>query len=70
MSLQDRGRGIAVPCDVAGIVDIDSLTEGLRNAYSGAPAMVGREYGTPTVQASLTQPHATALAAPHEAPGP
>lgn len=53
-SLHDRGRGIAVPCDCAGTVDIDSLTERLRNAYFGARAMVGRDYGIPTVQPSLT----------------
>ena len=50
ISLHDRGRGIAVPCDAAGNVDIGALTERLRNAYLGASAMVGREYSCPTVQ--------------------
>jgi len=49
-SLYDRGRGIAVPCDEAGNVDIDSLTPRLRVSYFGARAMVGREYSRPTVQ--------------------
>lgn len=49
-SLHDRGRGVTVPCDVAGNVDMDSLTERLLIAYLGARAMVGREYSCPTVQ--------------------
>ena len=44
------GLGIEVPCDRAGLVDIDSLTERLRTAYFVARAMIGREYGYPTVQ--------------------
>ena len=44
------GRGVVVPCDEAGCVDLDSLTERLRNAYLGARAMVGRDYLYPTVQ--------------------
>ena len=49
-SLHDRGRGIAVPCDAVGNVDIDSLSLRLRLAYLGARAMVGRDYSLPTVQ--------------------
>lgn len=49
-SLHDRGRGISVPCDEAGNVDMDSLTLRLRKAYLGARAMVGRDYSRPTVQ--------------------
>jgi hypothetical protein len=50
MSLYDRGRGVSVPCDKAGLVDMNTLTERLRNTYLGARAMVGREYSCPTVQ--------------------
>ena len=50
VSLHDHGRGISVPCDETGNVDIDSLTLRLRNAYLGARAMVGRDYFRPTVQ--------------------
>ena len=50
MSLYDRGRGVSVPCDEAGNVDMNSLSERLRNTYLGARAMVGREYSCPTVQ--------------------
>lgn len=49
-SLFNRGRGVSVPCDEAGNVDIDSLTLRLRDAYLYASAMVGREYSLPTVQ--------------------
>jgi hypothetical protein len=49
-SLFHPGRGVAVPCDASGKVDMDNLTERLRNAYLGARAMVGREYAYPTVQ--------------------
>ena len=49
-SLHDPGRGVSVPCDSAGTVDFDSLSERLKNAYLGARAMVGREYSFPTVR--------------------
>ena len=49
-SLHHQGRGISVPCDEIGNVDIDSLSLRLRNAYLGARAMVGRDYSRPTVQ--------------------
>jgi len=49
-SLHHQGRGISVPCDEIGNVDMDSLTLRLRNAYLGARAMVGRDYSRPTVQ--------------------
>jgi hypothetical protein len=49
-SLYVPGRGISVPCDESGRVDLDSLTERLRAVYFGARAMVGREYAFPTVQ--------------------
>ena len=48
-SLFHSGRGIAVPCDPNGNVDLDNLNERLRNAYFGARALVGREYAYPTV---------------------
>ncbi len=49
-SRYNPGRGFVVPCDEAGHVDMDSLTERLRNAYLGARAMIGREYLYPTVE--------------------
>ena len=50
MSLFELGRGIAVPCDAAGNVDMDALTERARCAYLGARALVGREYACPTIK--------------------
>lgn len=52
VSLFHPGRGIAVPCDAAGHVDLDRLSERLRNAYLGARALVGREYAYPTVHST------------------
>ncbi len=49
-SLFHPGRGVVVPCDAAGQVDLDALPERLRLAYFGARAMVGREYAYPVVQ--------------------
>jgi hypothetical protein len=50
VSLFHPGRGIAIPCDPSGAVDLDALTERMRNAYLGARAMLGREYAYPTVE--------------------
>ncbi|WP_088285733.1 hypothetical protein [Ideonella sp. A 288] len=49
-SLFNPGRGVAVPCDEAGHVDLDTLSERLRNAYLGARVLVGREYSHPIVR--------------------
>lgn len=48
-SLYHPGRGVAVPCDADGQVDMNALTERLRNAYLGARALVGREYAFPEI---------------------
>jgi hypothetical protein len=49
-SLYHPGTGVAVPCDPAGHVDLDALSDRLKTAYLGARAMVGREYAFPVVQ--------------------
>lgn len=49
-SLFHPGRGIVVPCDGQGHVDLDTLSDRMRTAYFGARAMVGREYAYPKVQ--------------------
>ena len=51
-SLFHPGRGVVVPCDETGKVELDSLSERLRIAYFGARALIGREYSYPTVQRS------------------
>jgi hypothetical protein len=48
-SFHDPGRGVVVPCDECGHVDLDALPESLRNAYFGARALVGRAYLYPQV---------------------
>lgn len=49
-SLFHPGRAVSVPCDANGHVELDQLSDRLRNAYLGARAMVGREYAYPTVR--------------------
>ena len=49
-SLHRPGYGVVIPCDAAGKVDLDSLTDRLLNTYLGARAMIGHEYAYPLVQ--------------------
>jgi hypothetical protein len=49
-SLFDEGRGYAFPCDAAGRVDLDTLSERARLNYFSARALVGRDFCTPVVQ--------------------
>jgi hypothetical protein len=49
-SLFNSGRGFAFPCDPRGQVNLDSLTEQVRNNYLYARAMVGRELTVPAVE--------------------
>ena len=51
-SLFDSGRGFAFPCDPSGRVDLDRLSERVRNNYLYARAMVGRELSVPAVKCS------------------
>jgi hypothetical protein len=43
------GRGMVFPCDEAGRVDLDAMSERGRNNYLYARAMLGRQYATPRV---------------------
>ena len=52
-SLFHSGRGYAFPCDPAGQVDLDNMSERARNNYFYARAMVGRELSAPAVEAPL-----------------
>lgn len=52
-SLFHSGRGYAFPCDPAGQVDLDTMSERARNNYFYARAMVGRELSAPAVEAQL-----------------
>jgi hypothetical protein len=49
-SLFDAGRGVAFPCDAAGQVDLDALSERSRHNYLYARAVIGREFALPAVQ--------------------
>jgi hypothetical protein len=49
-SLFQSGRGYAFPCDDAGRVDLDGLSETSRVNYLYARAMVGRELAVPAVE--------------------
>ena len=49
-SLFDPGRGFAFPCDGAGRVDLDGLSEQARTNYLYARAMIGRELSVPEVE--------------------
>lgn len=51
-SLFHSGRGYAFPCDPAGHVDLDAMSESARNNYFFARAMVGRDLSAPAVEPS------------------
>ena len=48
-SLFNEGRGMVFPCDEAGHVEIDALSERSRSNYLFARAMMGREYASPRI---------------------
>ena len=48
-SLFNQGRAMAFPCDAAGHVDLDALSEAARENYFYARAVIGREYAVPAV---------------------
>ena len=49
-SLFHTGRGVSIPCDASGSVNLDALSERMRVAYLCARAMMGRDYAYPTVE--------------------
>lgn len=49
-SLFDVGRGYAFPCDAAGDVDLDALSERARANYFNVRAVVGRDFAAPAVR--------------------
>ncbi len=49
-SLFVEGRGFVFPCDAAGEVNLDRLSERARVNYLYARAVVGREYRHPAVR--------------------
>jgi len=43
---------LSFPCDAGGAVWVDTLSERARENYFFARALMGRDYGMPTVQAT------------------
>lgn len=52
-SLFHEGRGLAFPCDAAGRVNLDTLSERARCNYFFARSVVGRDFAQPAVQPAL-----------------
>jgi hypothetical protein len=48
-SLHREGRALAFPCDEAGQVDCDDLSDRARDNYFYARSTVGRDYAAPSV---------------------
>jgi hypothetical protein len=46
-SLFDEGRGLAFPCDPAGHVDLDGLSDRARANYYYARSTIGRDFACP-----------------------
>ncbi len=53
VALEGGSKGYAFPCDSAGLVELDCLTERERIDYLYARAVVGREVAPPSV---ITKP--------------
>ena len=49
-SLLHQGASVFVPCDSHGEVDLNSLSDRLKNAYLGARALMGWAFDRPTVE--------------------
>jgi hypothetical protein len=49
-SLFNEGYAYIFPCDAAGHVDMDALSDRARDNYFYARAVIGREFSVPTVQ--------------------
>jgi hypothetical protein len=52
--LVDARRAYAFPCDAAGNVDMDALSETARRDYLYARTVVGREFSLPAVRPCAT----------------
>jgi hypothetical protein len=52
-SLFDAARALSFPCDDAGRVNLDTLSERARINYLYARAAIGRDFAWPCVQAAL-----------------
>ena len=50
------GFRFAFPCSALGVVDLDTLTDKLRNDYLLVRTLVGRDFGAPRVVPQLARP--------------
>jgi len=50
-ALSQVGRGFTFPCDARGNVDLDELSDGLRQNYLFAHTLIGRDFAAPVVMA-------------------
>jgi hypothetical protein len=53
-SLFSEGRALVFPCDAAGHVYLDALSDRAMENYLYARAVVGREYATPLVVSGVS----------------
>jgi hypothetical protein len=53
-SLFDDGREYCFPCDAAGHVDLDRLSERSRDNYFFARTVVGRDLALPAIEPRVT----------------
>jgi hypothetical protein len=51
-SLANAGRALCFPCDAAGHVPLDDLTDRARENYLFARAVVGRDFAFPVISPS------------------
>ena len=52
-SLFKEGHGFSFPCDANGRVDMDVLPDRARNNYFRAHTLIGREFATPVLLATV-----------------
>ena len=50
-ALTQVGRGFTFPCDARGNVDLDELSDSLRQNYLFAHTLIGRDFAAPVVLA-------------------
>ena len=52
-SLFDEGRCLSFPCDAQGRVDLDRLSERVRQNYFYARTVIGREFLVPAIELKM-----------------
>ncbi len=55
-TLREAGRSLSFPCDAAGCVALDSLSDVARNNYFLARSLLGWAYGSPKVMSCRIAP--------------